>query len=489
MATKFLDRHQANLWLWIYLAFFLNTLIFVVLVSDPLLTQDSWYFLDAFVRHAYDGTLSVGDFFVQRTGLDHAQPLRKLVLLIEVKWFRLSLLPQAIIGLFCAGLCAYLLHKLVQQDADDRGNRLDAGLMWLVMGCVLISLNSTGVWTWSLVALGYSSLIIVFWFFISVWRALETGRLAEVIVSAVLLATVSDDTALLAGAAALLATVGYGCKKNLRRKWWSVPVVFVILIGVVQILLDVFGPVVGVGDIQKMGVGGFFRLLLHGEGWWQWPTYALSNSVASMDVLLWLDPAHVVQWQILLAAILVCLHLWFWAGFLRARATGTTFVAVCLMLLFYASVAGIVYGRVGEFGSNYLNEPRYVLLYQLNLVALALMYVGVRRTRDKSPPKVWHRLRLGTGFAFVFLVFQVVLAKHAWHTAPYIRFYYWQMAEQTIAMAKNPDITPPNCVPELPICGMPPGKRAELLGLLQQHNLNVFNDKFRAMHGFRPVLR
>src|SRR5690348_11593296 len=94
-------------WLWgmgptklalmIYAVAFVNVLIFVLLAGDPLLTADSWYFLDVFVRHAYDGQLGIDDFFVQRAGLDHAQPLRKLILLMELKWFRLSLLPEAVI--------------------------------------------------------------------------------------------------------------------------------------------------------------------------------------------------------------------------------------------------------------------------------------------------------------------------------------------------------------------------------------------------------
>jgi len=487
-SARFWTKDQSKLALLIYAAVFMNTLTFVLLVSDPLLTQDSWYFLDVFVRHAYDGQLGLGDLFVQRSGFDHAEPLRKLILLMELKWFRLSLLPQAVIGLFCAGGCAYLLHRLIRQEADKSSWGIEVPLMGLTIGCALISLNSTGVWTWSLVALGYTSLIFVFWFFIAIWRACNSGRYLEVMIASALLAFVSDDTAILAGAAALLAVLGFGWKKSLRNGWWRVPALFIAIIAIEQILVGVFGPVTAADTVGEGGAKG--GILLHTffqEGWWKWPVYALSNSAISKDMLNWLAPTHVLRCQVVLAGILGCLHLWFWWGFLRRKAAGTAFVAVCLMLLYYAFVAGIIYGRVSDYGSDYLNQPRYVLLYQLNLVALALMYVGGRpqQRTDWSRP-AWARLRPGIVFTLAFLVLQPVFAKHAWHTAPYIRLYYWNMAEQTLALAKHPEITPKGCVPELPICDMAPAKRAELLALLQQHNLNLFNDKFRLMHGFQP---
>jgi hypothetical protein len=484
----FWAKDQSGLALLIYAAVFVNTLIFVLLASDPLLTQDGWYFLDVFVRHAYDGTLGIDDFYVQRAGLDHAQPLRKLILLMELKWFRLSFLPEAVIGLFCAGLCAYLLYRLVRREsAGTSGRRIETILMCLIMGCVFISLNSTNIWTWPLVALSYTSLVFVFWFFIAAWNALDTRRYAGLVISSLLLAAVADDTAILADAAVLVAALGFGWKKCLREGWWRVPLLFMVVIGLVQILIDVLGPVIGSG-VTASDTGRLLELFLHG-GWWQWPMYALSGSVASRDTLQWLDPAHVRRLQALLAIVLAGLHLWFWWRFLRTKANGTAFVAVCLMLLFYASVAGIVYGRVGVFGSEYLNQPRYVLFYQLNLVALALMAVGGRQPDSEASSRTRRRPTPAAGFALIFLILQVVFAKHAWQTAPYIRLYYWKMAEQTLAMARHPEVTPPACAPELPLCDMPPAQRAELLALLQKHNLNLYNDKFRLMHGFSPTLQ
>lgn len=479
---RFWARNQTSIVLAIYILAFVNVLIFVVLVSDPLLTADAWYFLDVFVRHAYDGQLGLDDLFVQRAGLDHAQPLRKLILLMELKWFRLSLLPEAVIGLFCAGLCAYLLYRLIQREDTKSGSRIRAPLMCLTIGWTLISLNSTGIWTWSLVTLGYTSLVFVFWFFIAVWRSLGTGRYVELGIASVLLAVVADDAAVLAGAAAALALLGFGWRKRLGKNWWRVLAIFAGIIALEQLLVAVFGPVIG----DPLGSAGHLVGMFLQGGWWRWPVYALSNSVISFDMLQWLDPAHVIRWQIILAGILAAMHVWFWGRFLRAKVNGPVFVAVCLMLLYYAFVAGIVYGRVGELGSGYLNQPRYVLLYQLNLIALAVMYAGVRQSREESPRRGGFSFRPGLAFALIFLVLQPVFAKHAWHTAPYIRIYYWNMAEQTMAMAKRPDVTPKDCVPELPLCSMPPEQRAELLDLLQQHNLNIFNDKFRSMHGFQP---
>jgi hypothetical protein len=469
----------------IYIIAFVNALIFVVLVSDPLLTQDAWYFLDVFVRHAYDGKLGIGDFFVRRAGLDHAQPLRKLILLMELKWFRLSLLPQAVIGFLCAGVCAYLLYRLIQREEGSSGQRIQAPLMCLTIGCILISLNSTAIWSWSLVTLGYTSLVFVFWFFIAVWRASTTGRYAGLAASSALLAIVADDSAMLAGAAAVLAVIGFGLKKGLREGWWRVPLIFVAIIAIEQILVGVFGPVIG-GNKSSAHVSHLVRVFLDG-GWWRWPVFALSDSVVSNETLHRVVPRHVFLWQVGLAGILAGLHLWFWWRFLRIRSTGPVFVAVCLMLLYYAFVAGIVYGRVGTYGSTYLHEPRYVLLYQLNLVALALMYAGGRQHRmDSLPRRLWVRLQPGAALALCLLALQPVFANAAWHKAPYIRLYHRKEARQIMAMAQHPETTPKACAPELPICGMTPKKRAELLDLLQRNNLNVFNATFRRIHSLQP---
>lgn len=74
--------------------------------------SDAWYFLDVFLRKAIDNNLSFADFFIKRAGADHAQPLFKVVLLFEWRFFDLDFKIEALIGLAAAVGCGLVLHRL-----------------------------------------------------------------------------------------------------------------------------------------------------------------------------------------------------------------------------------------------------------------------------------------------------------------------------------------------------------------------------------------
>ena len=67
-----------------------NALLYAARQANPLITSDDWVYLDSFVRKAAASDLSLSDFFLKRAEMDHAQPLRRVVLLVQYRWFGLD---------------------------------------------------------------------------------------------------------------------------------------------------------------------------------------------------------------------------------------------------------------------------------------------------------------------------------------------------------------------------------------------------------------
>jgi len=244
-----------------------------------------------------------------------------------------------------------------------------------------------------------------------------------------------------------------------------------------QLILRVFGPVVGGGD--HPGLSALIAHLVQ-DGWWKWIVLPFSNSIVTKEVLVWGFGEHAITMQVVLGMIVGCLHILFWWWFVRHEINKTTVFAAFIMIYFYANLAGIIYGRIETFGSDYLNAPRYVLLYQFNIVALLLMFSGSchRQFTNKVIASTFVSL------VCLLLLVQWPLSKYAWKSAPYKRAYYVEFARQIVAMGDDPSIKFERCAPELPPCNYSEEHKVRAIGLLEENNLNVYSAKFRIMHGF-----
>src|SRR6185312_14543864 len=90
------------------------------------------------------------------------------------------------------------------------------------------------------------------------------------------------------------------------------------------------------------------------------------------------------RWLVPAAMLVAVGHAWFWREFFRRDDTRLTFVAGGLMLFFYATVAGILWGRVPRFGFDYFMQPRYFIYYAPQLVAM-LMIAASNAARPERP--------------------------------------------------------------------------------------------------------
>lgn len=477
-------------WL-VALLLLLNTLYFVFSASAPVVRDDDWYFLDVFLRKVIDGSLTLGDFFVRRAGADHSQPLFKLVLLLEWRYFNLDLAVGAVIGVLAAATCAMIFYRIIL--AEQHTGRSDACryLAWAAICAVLFTLNAdAGMWTWPLVSLENVTSLIILLFIAVVWHAHQSQRYVLLTFATLFLAISSDDSALIAVVAAVMALLlaQHSDPAQRRPSIWKILAVMGVCMMLVRVGY-VYAPVVGGAPSAPM-TSHLKQLLerFQDKGWWMWAVLPLTLPVFYRSPLHFLDAETWRVVQMTMAAALLAAHLWFWWTAFRRKYNRVVFVAVCLMLVSYGWLAGIILGRVAVLGNDYLNQPRYVLLYSGHLIALLLMWTGSPASvlQPSTRRRVIGAWVLAVG-CLALLLGQIPLSIQAWRARPYLGAYYAKMAYQINELTKHPEHAM-SCVPELPVCGWPPEKRRELTQLLSQNRLNVFSPQMQQRHTYLPLL-
>ncbi|MEW9571383.1 hypothetical protein ABQJ54_06450 [Rhodanobacter sp. Si-c] len=478
---------RAFAWIIACVALF-NTLFFVLRTANPVIRSDDWYSLDVFVRKAMEGSLGFADFFTRRYVDDHAQPLLKLVQLIEWRWFDLDYSIGAIVGVIAAAVCALILYRVV--TTADEGNPVDAHrfVAWVTLTAVLLSLNSADIWAWPLVALGYVTLVPVLLFMWVVWHAWRSHRYLLLVAGTLVLCVVADDVALITVVSTVVALLflawrGPAQPRHSIGKMIAVMVVCTVLVRVAY----AFAPLLDGTPAASLAtrLAALYGDLRKGDGW-QWVSVPFSLSVASTNPFEQLPAQAWDIVQMLLATCLLVAHGAFWWRALHGRHNLPTFMAMCLMLFAYGLLAGIILVRVSLFGSSYLGEDRYVEFYQFNLVALLLMWAGTRMLAPSTPAwRRWVTLRIPMLGCTALLLLQIPLTHAAWQQRRYGLPYYARMATQVAQLAGDATQTK-DCLPELVVCHWPLARRRAVLLLLSQHRLNVLSPKVQARHVFLP---
>lgn len=475
--NKFLGQWAAPRFVLMLIGFvlILNSFLFVVRTADPLLVQDGWYYLDVFLSKAIHGTLTLSDFFTRRGGYDHSQPFYKLIYLLELKYFRLDFLPQAVAGFIAAIGIALVCFLAMIRGLVDKNGRFRTWIGFVVVLACVTSLNSTEIWTWPDVTMQYLCFFFVALFFYTAVTVRSRHDLYKLAVATIIITFVASDVAIIAVAAVVVVIFieGYGrWRENVHRTG-----VLLVTFVLAELLLAWLTPVVG-GSSTNQGIGA---LVGKWNELWKWVVLPLAGSVVSAQNLASYFPNHMMRMQLSLAVALMLSHVVFWFAYFRSEKVAARSFAACLMLLFYGLVAGIVVGRVGYFGSEYLNSPRYILYYQFNLIALVIMWA----TWAHSARRIVSYAQLACVSAMLaLLIVQVPLSEIAWRSAPYHRLAYNKIVSQIEAIRKDPAVTPPDCAPELPLCSMDSAHRKQAIDLIESAKLNLYSPEFRAMHGF-----
>ncbi|RDS79287.1 hypothetical protein DWU98_18325 [Dyella monticola] len=472
---------------WVVVALLaINAMYFVLRVSNPVIIADGWYYLGSFLKHAIDHTLNLSDFFIKRNVDDHAAPLFRLLLLVNYRYFDVDYVLDAVVGCLSAVGCCLIFRIIIFSGSIPR-KRLVLSVCWMAVSALMLSLNSIGVWDWPLVSLENLTQLFILSFILATWHAYRTRQQYLLVVATLVLGVTSDDSALVAAMASLIAYV-LMLRTNIAGKNyadWKVIVVIGVCIAAVRVGYACIP--MGYTSQSQHSLTNVVPLLLEqfkDGGWWQWIFFPLVLPVYYQNPF---GQAHVAMWhvtQAIMAALLLAAHIAFWRRALRIKYDIRAFAAVNLMLLTYGWIAGILLWRVSSDGNDYLEQPRYVLYYSGHLIALLLMWASSSTTLERPAPferalKLW----VPVAGSLILLLIQIPQSQDAWHTRPYKWAYYSAMAHQIQALAKDPAHFK-DCATIEPVCGAPPTTRAALTGLLKENKLNVFSPKVQKWHPY-----
>ncbi len=473
------------------LAAVINVLWFTRVAAIPLPVSDAWYFLDVFVAPALDGSLRPADFFIQRSSDDHAQPIQKLILWLHLHYAQLDFGVEALIGVLLAVVTTALLASLLLRDSGEAARPAPYRLIGVcVLFAVALSLNSTNLYTWSLVTLGWLVVLVAVLYWLGA-GAIGTGRRMVLygLVASFAMAMVVDELAFPMLVAAVIAVA---IRDGLRRPHCAIGLALGGALGVAMArpILSALSPLATTSAHAGGGLEGLLAIAA-APGAWHLLVGPLSDSLVHRIHLQDLSPAaaSAVQWGLALFLLLAHLAFWWRALVSRHLPSGqTTVVAVALMLLFYATIAGIVLSRVAIFGPEYVHQPRYVMMYQLNIVALALMFFAPQEglADVRSAPS---RSKLGpVAGALLVTALQIPLAISAWDSTRHLRPYV-QRSESALRQLGVDASTIPagGCTDILTVCDSPVAAREKLTMLLRENELNLYSPAFRTRHGFEPI--
>ena len=467
----------------------INALAFAATTANWVPTSDNWYFLERIVYPYAHGNWQLADLLVKRGPLDHAQPLRRLLLLANYEWFDLDFRVEAVFavvaGIASFGLLCWCMRREVR-----------AALPWSGVACVALaavyfSLSSPIVFTWSLLTLGFTSHFFLFLWLLAAWAALEVPsprRMAILVLSTFVFALVADDTAMVAAIAAIVAAAvyGWGDRAGVRRAFLHA-LACIVGIGLYLAFYKAAAPAAIGAPAREAALhgaegGGLFAQA--GQAW-QWIMVPLSSALVHRTTLrAWFgDAGGVATVALGLAGALA--HAWFWKQAFAGARNRTAYMATTIMLLFYGLVAGIVIGRVSKYGSEYLWQPRYAFIYRWHLVALLMMVVAQwQRLAASRPDAPWPR-RIVVAACAAVVGLQVVLGASAWRDAKYMRHASANMAAQLLAMGDAPPgRVPGKCAAQLIVCRYKDARRQRLIGFLRGQRLSVFSAEVRARNGY-----
>ena len=463
----------------IALAAFTNALMFARAIANPMIMADNWLFVDTFLRHVLDGDMTLGDFLVKRAGLDHGLPHYKLLMLLNARFLGLDFTYEAMLGVVFALAGWLVVYRIATADVARAERGWAFHLAVAAAAAIYMSVNAYYIYLYSIVTLSYLSFLIALVMFHAAWRALVGGARWPFAVLALLYAICADTSATVTSVGLVLALALAAWHLGVWRRALQLVALLAASLVVSRLMYAQFGEIRG-ATLAVFNVPLSARLEGLAAIWteaWRWVTTPLASGVAGKEPLQALFGEGWLAAQALLGLGLAAAHLWFWWSALRHRPRAASFVAICLMLLFYGYVAGLLYGRVFLRGSDYLDQQRYVTLYQLGMVALLLM--AVSRLSSLSAAAAPRR---GLAAASILLVLlQVPLTQYSWSRAPGILGYYAVMAQQYGVVLRDP--APGRaCVDQLTLCQLPPNIRLRVLGMLREHHLNLYSPRFQARH-------
>ena len=467
-----------------------NALLFSLAAATPLIQADGWYFLEHFLPRYFDGSLGILDLFMKRNGVDHAQPLQKLLLLFHTRFFDMDFRIEGLIGVLIGILwCATIARELYRQPAGSLAQRAATALGALLVFALGLSLNSTNVFTWPLVTLGYIALLLGTAYFVLAMNSYGRPRPLLALVSTAALGMCIDSQAIVTLLATLMALAPM--RSGNRRAAWLQVAAAIAGLAAARLCLWLIARHAGLEGGSGVDMRAFVSALAAPDA----VTGLLipfSDSLIHVEHLARHFPETYPRMMVICAAVVASLHAWFWARAYLAwrsdRYGRVIAMSVFLMLLAYGMTAAIIIGRVPTFDWNYLHQPRYVHSYQVSLVALAIM---LQATIRDARPICFARLlepTIGVIVSAGLLFAQFTVSRDSW-VLPHYLTPYWQNAALVMQrLANAPQAAPGQCPDIMVVCEYAPERRKQVMDMLVQRKLNVFSPNFQMRNRLYPEL-
>ena len=444
-------------------------------------TADAWGFIATFLARYYGGTLTLADFFAKRGGLDHSQPLQKLLFLAYARLFDLDFAFEAVTGVAFGLALIAVLVAIVRADTKGAPRAKSvAALTTLGMTAVVLSLNDEGVFSWSLATLSLFYPLGVAMMLVFAYRCIVREKPLALAIGTLVACVLLDTSALLA-AAAIVALIA------LRRRTFATtraPLRLVAASGFAVVIYIGGYALAFPNEYSSTRIGQpFDALFAHAGEAWKVLVVPLGAVVASPHRIKQMYGVDAFwTWLVPAAIAMAAAHVWFWREISRREDSRLTFVAAGLMLFFYATVAGILWARVPRYGFDYFLQTRYLVFYMLQLVAMLMIAASnAARGERRAEPFVAYAA------AVVVLAGAALVYGRRVELPAHVDFNR-MLDAKVIALAEHPAEPPADCpINHLTLCGWVPEVRIATLALMRREQLNVFSPRFRERHGLPPL--
>ena len=458
---------------------FFNVIYFLAMTANPLIQSDAWYFLDINVRKWMNHGFDLRDLFIKRNVVDHAQPLNKLFLYLNFRFFNLDFRFESLIGI--AGLFSialfflyqFLKHLLVKSVSAFQVSAFSFAIL------ILTSLNATGLYTWSLVTFSFFPLAIAFGCAWLTWQFLQKQNAVLCLIFLLFsLLAIGDTAAIILWVSIFLSVVLTFRIEEMEYRKKSAILLLTSGAFVAAIFLIV--------NLSFLTAGANNGSIKPSQLQLTNPYFYLdsiriifSSSIIHGSHLTALGGfGNTAAWIIAIPIFYFYIKHFFDLIFRKRKTDKIEFLVTFILIYASISIAAIIFGRVSEFGVSYLNQPRYLVIYQLIPFSLFIKWAfSENNSHEKQPFHLSATISLLT----VFIIYiQFFVSQAAYRSVPWV--WKWHI-EQTNAISKyieDPDTPTGNCTPHsVPICKLSAEKRSELLRLLQEGNLNIFNTNFQ----------
>jgi hypothetical protein len=344
---------------------------------------------------------------------------------------------------------------------------------------VFLSLNSSFIYTYSMVTMWFAIYLLAFLMLLAAWHAMRRGVFWPLAVATFALGIIGDDSVFLDGAALALALLLFAARDGGWRRALHAVGTIAVAVLLSRGVYWTFGETSGATQpifVQPLGVR-IAGLTAQWRDAWSWFAVPASSGLLDGDTVRGLAGEYAPLLRNGLAIAMLAAHVWFWWAALRLRPGAAWLAATMLMLMFYAHVAAILMARVFVKGAQYLEQGRYVSFYQFGIIALLLM--GMAWVMQRPEPRARRWL---AAIAMSILLVQLPITHLAKQREPGIGAHNRQMAIAMAEVARDPLHPPAGCPGAMNLCTLPPERRIELVRLLRDNRLGLFSPQYARRH-------